>query len=101
MSTLYFQLITLPGSIKLVMEILDGTSLLLAIWLFIIVWRGVTPTSALYVHGVVFVVERPMHHAMMLDMLVVPLGSLVKLVARYLFNQQSAYAAWRFLWTVK
>ncbi|HYU74276.1 MAG TPA: hypothetical protein VEL31_16520 [Ktedonobacteraceae bacterium] len=101
MSAFYLQLISLPGSIKLVMEVLDGISLVLAVWLFVIVWRGVTPAPALFVHGVVFIVERPMHQAVMLDTLVVPLGSLVKLVVRYLFNQRSAYAAWRFLWTVK
>jgi hypothetical protein len=37
MSAFSLQLIPLPGSIKLVMEVLDGISLILAIWLLTIV----------------------------------------------------------------
>jgi hypothetical protein len=101
MSAFSLQLIPLPGSIKLVMEVLDGISLILAIWLLTIVWRGITLTPVLFVHGVVFVIEHPIHQAVILDALVVPLGSLVKLIARSLFNQRSAYAAWRCLWTMR
>ncbi len=90
-------------ALKVAFESLDFVALVLAIHLFITAWRGYfsTPGATTCVHGVVFMVERPMHQAVMIDTLFVPLGSLISFVARHLFNKQSTYAAWRLVWTVK
>ncbi len=90
-------------ALKVAFEGLDFVALVLAIHLFLTAWRGYfsTPGATTCVHGVVFMVERPMHQAVMIDTLFVPLGSLIGFVAHRLFSQQGAYAAWRLLWTMK